>query len=387
MEQPAEAFDPQNLFDFPDPYPMFAMLRATTPVSHVQMFNRESYLVSRYDDAYEVLRDNELFSSRANYEVGKFFGRTLIEMDGREHTRHRSLVQNMFSAKALDALAVTCEQLVHELLDDVQRDTRADLVAQFSLRFPVQVIGRVLGIPRADYPKYQKWALQLVGFSKDPPAGMAASQALHAYLTPIIQAHRAAPTDDVISKLVTGTVEGTGLTDDEVVNFLRLLIPAGAETTSRLIGTMLFALLSERDRYERVRADRSLVPWAIEESLRWETPVVFVAREATRTTEIRGVEIPEGKNVSAIIGAANRDPEKYPDPDAFDLDRHADDHLSFGFGRHFCLGYNLAKLEARTALTAVLDRLPNLRIDPDAPPPSVRGMAFRSPPSLPVRFD
>ena len=387
MEQPTEAFDPKNLFDFPDPYPMFAMMRATTPVSHVQMMNRESYLVSRYDDAYEVLRDNELFSSRANFEVGKFFGRTLIEMDGKEHTRHRSLVQNMFSAKALDVLAVVCQGLVDELLDDVQKDTRADLVEQFSLRFPVQVIGRVLGIPRAEYPKYQKWALQLVGFSKDPPAGLAASQALHTYLTPIIQAHRAAPTDDVISKLVTGTVDGVGLTDDEVVNFLRLLIPAGAETTSRLIGTMLFALLSERERYERVRADRSLVPWAIEESLRWETPVVFVAREATRTTEIRGVEIPAGKNVSAIIGAGNRDPEKYPDPDTFDLDRHADDHLSFGFGRHFCLGYNLAKLEARTALNAVLDRLPKLRIDPDAPPPSVRGMAFRSPPALPVRFD
>jgi pulcherriminic acid synthase len=107
MEQPTEAFDPKNLFDFPDPYPMFAMMRATQPVSFVQMMNRESYLVSRYDDAYDVLRDNELFSSRANFEVGKFFGRTLIEMDGKEHTRHRSLVQNMFSAKALDALAPT----------------------------------------------------------------------------------------------------------------------------------------------------------------------------------------------------------------------------------------------------------------------------------------
>jgi cytochrome P450 len=251
----------------------------------------------------------------------------------------------------------------------------------------VQVIGRVLGIPRAEYPKYQKWALELVGFSKDPPKGMAASQAFRTYLLPIIQAHRAAPTDDVISKLVTGTVDGVGLTDDEVVNFLRLLIPAGAETTSRLIGSMLFALLVERDRYERVRADRSLVPWAIEETLRWETPVVFVAREATRSTEIRGVEIPEGKNVAVIIGAGNRDPEKYPEPDRFDLDRHADDHLSFGFGRHFCLGYTLAKLEARTALGAVLDRFPKLRIDPDAPPPAVRGMAFRSPPALPVRFD
>jgi len=150
---------------------------------------------------------------------------------------------------------------------------------------------------------------------------------------------------------------------------------------------MFFALLAGRaERLERVRADRALVPWAVEETLRWETPVLFVARQATRPAEVAGVPIPEGKVVSAVIASANRDETHYADPDRFDLDRRADDHLSFGFGRHFCLGYHLAKMEARTALGAVLDRLPGLRLDPDAEPPRITGLAFRSPQALRVRW-
>src|SRR5262249_12976845 len=158
--------------------------------------------------------------------------------------------------------------------------------------------------------------------------------------------------------------------------------------TSRLMGSMFFALLAERETgFERVRADRSLVPWAIEETLRWETPVLFVARQATRPAEIAGMAVPQGTMVSAVIASANRDETHYDDPDRFDLDRRRDDHLSFGFGRHFCLGYHLAKIEARTALTAALDRLRNLRFDPAAAAPRITGLAFRSPQALPVRFD
>src|SRR2546428_11452481 len=187
--------------------------------------------------------------------------------------------------------------------------------------------------------------------------------------------------------LAGGTVNVVGLTDDVGITFLRLLLPAGAETTSRLMGSMFFALLADRaERVDRVRADRALVPWAVEETLRWETPVLFVARQATRPTEVAGVHVPEGKVVSAVIASANRDETHYTDPDRFDLDRRADDHLSFGFGRHFCLGYHLAKMEARTALNAVLDRLPELRLDPDAEPPRITGLAFRSPQALRVRF-
>jgi len=152
------------------------------------------------------------------------------------------------------------------------------------------------------------------------------------------------------------------------------------------MGSMFFALLVEPGRLARVREERALVPWAIEETLRWETPVLFVARQATRPATIAGVEVPSGMIVSVVIGSANRDETHYADPDRFDLDRRADDHLSFGFGRHFCLGTHLARMEARTALTAVLDRFPGLRLDPDAPPPRITGLAFRSPQALRVRL-
>jgi cytochrome P450 len=387
MENLSDAFDAQLLFDHPDPYPIFAMLRNTQPVAWIDMMRRPAFIVSKYDDCLTILKDAETFSSRANAEVGRFFGRTLVEMDGREHTRHRALVQQAFVPKAMDAIVPVMESLVQELLDGAARERRVDLVERFTERFPVQVIAHIVGVPRADYARFQRWTIDLVGFAKDPAEGHAAAAAIADYLLPIVRARRAEPRDDVISRLVTGTVDGAGLTDDEVISFLRLLLPAGAETTFRLIGNMLFALLTERSRFERLRADRTLVGWAIEETLRWETSILFVGRESTRATELRGVPIPAGRMVFALLASGNRDEDHYPDPDRYDLDRHADDHLSFGFGRHHCLGYHLARQEAVIALGAVLDRLPNLRLDPDAPAPTITGLAFRSPKALPVLLD
>ncbi len=388
MDDVAAAFDPQLMFDFPDPYPMFADMRRTQPVASITMMNRTSYVVTRYDDVEAVLRDGDTFSSRANAEVGKYMGRTIIEMDGREHARTRALVSAIFVPRALDALAPVIEGLVQEQVDGFVRAGRADLVAELTTIFPVKVMAHIVGVPRTDYAKFMAWSLDLIAFSKDPARGKAASATLHDYLLPLVRQHRAEPRDDVMSRLIAGTVEGVGLSDDEVINFLRLLLPAGAETTSRLMGSMLFALLMDRDAgLERVRADRTLIPWALEETLRWETPVLFVARQATRPVELAGVPIPEGMMVSAVIASGNRDETHFDDPDRFDLDRRRDDHLAFGFGRHFCLGYHLAKMEARTVLGPALDRLPNLRLDPAAPPPRITGLAFRSPQALPVRFD
>lgn len=377
-------FDPQLIFDHPDPYPLFAMLRNTSPVLRTEFANRVAWVVTRYDDCLAILKDPDTYSSASNREVGRVMGRTLVEMDGKEHTRHRALVQQAFVPKNMDALRPVLRALVNELCDELSQETRADLVAGFTERFPIQVIAHMVGIPREDYARYAEWAYAIVGFAKDFAAGQRASLELRDYLLPIIAARRAAPRDDVISKLVTGRVEGHGLTDEEVVSFLRLLVPAGAETTMRLIGNLLVALLSDRDRWERVRTDRNLVPWAIEETLRWETSVVMVSRETTRPVELHGVRIPEREMVSVVVGSANRDERHYERPDEWDLDRRADDHLSFGFGRHHCLGYHLARLEAAIALEALLDRFPALRLDPDAPPPAIVGLAFRSPKVLRV---
>jgi len=374
------------MFDFPDPYPLFAEMRRSQPVARIETVNRMSYVVTRYDDVLAVLRDGETFSSRANAEVGKYMGRTIIEMDGAEHGRMRAVISSVFTPRSIDAMAGSVDALVHEIIDGFARDGRADLIRQFSTALPIQIIAGIVGIPRTDYQKFQRWSLDLIGFPRNPQGGLVAARTLRDYLLPFVRERRAEPRDDVISKLVSGTIEGSGLSDDEVINFLRLLIPAGAETTARLIGSMLLALLVERGRFERVRDDRTLIRWAIEETLRWETPVVFVARQTTRATTLSDIEIPADQLVSAVVGSANRDDAHFENPDAFELDRRADHHVSFGFGRHFCLGSHLARLEARTALSAVLDRLPDVRIDTNAPPPTVTGLAFRSPQALPVLF-
>src|SRR5262245_58858878 len=384
----AANFDPQMIFDHPDPYPMFAMMRASAPVMRVEFMGRVAYSVAKYDDCLAVLKDAETYSSRSNAEVGKVMGRTLIEMDGKEHTRHRMLVQNIFVPRNLDRLEPVLTGLVHEIVDRFANRPSADLVADFMEQFPVQVMAHLTGIPRHDHPQFQRWAIDIIGFPKDLGKGMAAAEALRQYLLPIIRERRANPADDVISQLASGTVDGERLTDDEVVSFLRLLIPAGAETTFKLLGNIFVALLSDREsRYERVRADRSLIPWVIEETLRWETSVLMVSRQATRDVEIRGVPIPAETNLSVLIASANRDEEHYENPDVFDLDRRADDHLSFAFGKHHCLGYHLARMEIRIALNAILDRLPKLRLDPAAPPPQILGLAFRAPKRVDVRLD
>jgi cytochrome P450 len=372
------------LFDHPDPYPMFAMLRASQPVLAAEQFGRRTFLLTRYDDCLAALRDDEAFSSRSNAEAGQVLGRTVLEMDGREHDRHRALVQPAFVHKALDGLASLLEGIVHELLDDVARQRRVDLVSQFTARYPVQVSADMLGIPRADHPRYQRWALDLMGFTLDFARAATAAAEIRTFLLPIIAQRRGEPRNDILTRLVHGTVDGERLSDEEVVSFLRLLIPGGAETTYRLFGNLLVALLTQPDRYGRVRADRSLVPWAIEETLRWETSVVMLSRETTREIELHGVRLPARGMVAVAVGSANRDEAHYERPDEYDLDRRADDHLAFGIGRHHCLGHHLARLEARIALTAILDRFPNLRLDPDCPPPTITGLAFRSPKTLRV---
>jgi len=385
-QEPEVSFSPQDLFDFPDPYPLFASLRATSPVLRVVQFRRETFMVTRYDDVATVLRDHDTFSSRSNEQLAEVMGRNIIQMDGKEHQKHRQIVQHAFHFKAIAALEESMHRMVHELIDAFAADGRANLVEQLAELFPIRVIARLVGVPIRDFEQFKGWALDIIGFTKDRERGLAASRAVRDFLLPIIAERRARPTDDVLSRLVTGEVDGQQLSDEEVVSFLRLLLPAGAETTFRWIGSTLFALLHHPDQLAEVLAERSLAAAALEETLRWETPVLFVGREATRAVEIAGTEIPAGALVTPVIGSANRDESRYPDPDRWDLHRGADDHLSFGGGRHFCLGYHLARIEARIALDALLDRLPNLRLDP-ARPSQIVGLAFRSPRDLHVQFD
>jgi cytochrome P450 len=207
------------------------------------------------------------------------------------------------------------------------------------------------------------------------------------YFAPILADRRSHPADDVISVLAGAELDGQRLTDDDIFAFLRLLLPAGAETTYRSSSNLIFGLLSRPEQLDAVRADRTLVPQAIEEGLRWEPPLTGIMRTATRDVELGGVQVPGGAMLSVTIGAANHDDARWDAPDRFDIFRDPQQHMAFAFGPHMCLGIHLARMETAVVLNAVLDRLPGLRLDPAADDVHITGMAFRSPASLPVLFD
>jgi cytochrome P450 len=337
-----------------------------------------------HDAVTSILRDAEAFASSILAEV---MGHTIIQMGGEEHRRHRGLISVAFRQKAL---ARWEDELVHavvdELIDHFVAAGRAELVRTLTFDFPVQVIARILGLPRSDYPKFQRWSIELISGVANWDRGQAAARALDSYFATVVAERRRSPSDDLISDLCVADFDGHRLDDHEIFAFLRMLLPAGIETTYRSLGNLLCALLTHPDQLETVRADRALVPQAIEEGLRWEPPFLFLLRNAVQDREVCGTSIPAGAIVTVCVGAANRDEVFYDEPDRFDVFRAPRQHVSFGWGPHMCIGMHLARMETRIAMNAVLDRLPNLRSDPDHEPPFVQGTAFRSPPALHVRF-
>jgi len=398
-------FDPFELEDtvsgsIRDPYPAMAELRRQRAV-HVGPIDLgegaeepdpsrpQPVTVLGFDEAVQVLRDNETFSSTV-YEgiMGAVMGRTILQMDEPEHRVHRALVSPTFRSKVLERWeGDLVQRVVNELIDGFASRGSADLVQELTFNFPVQVIAQILGLPRADFPRFQRWAIAITSVASNWDRGVEASCALRDYFAAVLDERRRHPADDLISELSTIEVEGRRLDDEEIYSFLRLLLPAGVETTYRASGNLLYGLLTNPDQLQAVQDDRALVPVAFEESIRWEPPVTVILRRALRDTEIGGVAVEEGADVALLLGAANRDERKYEHPDRFDLFRHSRQSVGFGFGVHVCLGMHLARMEVRVALNTLLDRLADLRLDA-APDQDlhIKGMAFRSPIALPVAF-
>jgi cytochrome P450 len=341
-----------------------------------------------YDECQAVLTDSDNFSSSI-YEniMGPVMGKTLLEQEGDEHRASRALVSPLFRAKMLERWRTELvEVVVHELIDRFAWRGKADLVREFTFAFPVQVIARLMGLPREDYVRFQQLSIELLSVVYNWDIGMAASATLKEYFGEILAERRCDPQDDLISVLAESEIEGERLTDDEIFAFLLLILPAGVETTYRASGNLLVAMLTDPSLLEMVRTDRSIMRGAIEEALRWEPPISTVVRVAKRDCELGGIAIPRGTNVSVSVAAANRDPTHYPDPDRFDPTRKNFAHLTFGAGPHVCLGMPLARMETAVAINALLDRLPDLHLDPAAEQPVINGVAFRSPAALPVEF-
>jgi len=394
-------FDPFELQDtilgdIRDPFPALAAARRRggMQAGPPDLFDDDSeidiapgapvFTAYSHDAVTAVLRDPDAFSSSILADI---LGRTILQMGGDEHRRHRALVSHAFRTKALarwerDLMGLVVDELIDQFVDS----GRAELVRDLTFDFPVQVIARILGLPRRDYPMFQRRSIEMLSILVNPDRGKAAARALDEYFAGVLENRRRQPSDDLISDLSVTEVDGHTLSDDEIFAFLRLLLPAGVETTYRSSGNLLYALLTHPDQLRAVAADRSLVTPAIEEGLRWEPPILFLIRNAIRDAEVCGTTVPDRAIVNVCIGAANRDESRYDDPDRFDVLRQSRQHVTFGWGPHMCIGMHLARMETTVALNAVLDRLPDLRLDPAFEPPFVQGTAFRSPPALHVRF-
>ena len=391
------AFDDAISGDVRDPYTELARLRREEPVQRLEtsgaLPHEESlpmFIVYRHEDVQQMLRDNETFSSAAVIAAfGPVLGEgVMLGMDEPIHGRLRSLVSKAFSQKSLarwqDELV---GRVANSLIDKFAPNGKADLVKEFTFDYPSQIIAGLLGLPEKDYPQFQRWSISLLSWLMNPERGLAASAALCDYFAPILEARRAEPKDDLISALGAAEIDGEKLADEEIFSFLRLLLPAGVETTYRSLGSLLFGLLSDPPQLDAIRADRSLFPQAIEEGVRWEPPLLTITRVTTRDTELGGVSIPAGcdRDADARFGEPARG--SLPRPRHVQHPPRGRANLGWGHGVHVCLGMHLARLEMRTAINLLLDRLPNLRLDPDGDDPHIRGQVFRSPTSLPVLFD
>ncbi len=348
------------------------------------------YQVTKFKDVDAVLRDDKTFSSSINgVHIGQFMGDLILAMNGEEHRKYRNLVAKAFRASQLERWDDTLVRpIINRLLDDIAPLGQADLVATITSKYPVQVICGIAGVPLEDSAQFARWAEEINTGPMSPERGHAASAAMVDYLRPLVEARRAESTGDFLSDLVHTEVDGERLNDDKIYGFLRLLLPAGGETTFRVMGNALLALLTHPDDLERVYADRDLVPEVIEETLRWETSVTMVSRIATADTEISGCPIEKGSPMGILTGSANHDEDRWEDAADWKLGRPVQHHLAFGTGPHQCLGMHLARLELRVGLNEILDRLPNLRLKPEAVDEAViEGFAFRGPRALPVTFD
>jgi len=374
-----------------DPYPILKTLRARAPVHHDSVMNR--YICTRHDDVKAILHDKEFFTDPRNANPGSFsreviggllgFGKTpdMLLMDEPDHRRLRALVSGPFRPKSVERWREEIRRIVDETLDAITED-EFDLIARFAAPVPTVVIARMLGVDPASYEKFHTWSDQVVqvGFNPFPTvaqrhAAAAAQQALHDLFSSEIARRRAAPGDDLLSDMIRAEIEGDRLTQDEMIAQCRLLLIAGNVTTTDLIGNGTRALLDVPEQMDRLRANPGLIGNAVEEMLRYDSPVTNSGRTPNRDVVISGCPVPRGESLSVSLAAANRDPAVYPDPDRFDIERADTHHQAFGGGRHLCLGAHLARVEAQEAILGLLQRFPRLR-------KSERGHVFHAIPSF-----
>ncbi|MFC5185132.1 cytochrome P450 [Actinomadura harenae] len=384
-----------------DPYAAYSAYREKAPLLwHEPM---QSYIVSRYEDVSRVFKDPVFTTANYDWQLEPVHGRTILQLSGREHAVRRALVAPAFRGSELESRFLpVIERNSAELVDAFRRDGRVDLVAQYSTHFPVRVIVDMLGLDRADHARFHRWYTSIIAFlgnlTQDPEVAAAGERTrveLAEYMIPIVRERRANPGDDLLSALCAAEIDGTAMSDEDIKSFVSLLLAAGGETTDKAISAVFANLLTHPGQLDAVREDRSLIPRAFAETLRFTPPVHMIMRQPSEDVEIAGGTIEAGRTVTALIGAANRDPDRYANPDAFDIFRDdlsadtafsaAADHLAFALGRHFCVGALLAKTEVEVGVNQLLDAMPDVRLA-DGHTPTEQGLFTRGPAELPLVF-
>jgi cytochrome P450 len=392
-------FNPMDPAFVEDPYPTYHRLRAEDPVHHSPL---GFWVLTRYADVIAMLRDPRLIkepiaafvAARFGMAVPPGLGLSMLDRDPPDHTRLRGLVSKAFTPKALESLRPHIQQIVNGLLDKVGGRHEMDLIEEFAYPLPVVVICEMLGVPVRDHERFKQWGLDIargldaIMLPPDSEVGkrsVTGRRALAEYFHELIAERRAAPRDDMLSALIAAEEAGDKLNEDELLATCILLLVAGHETTVNLIGNGTLALLRHPDQLRRLREDPGLIGTAVEELLRFDGPVQRTARIPSEDITIGGQTIPKGEMVMPFLGAADRDPAQFPDPDRLDITRADNRHIAFGMGIHFCLGAPLARMEGQIAINTLLKRLPKLALATDKPEHrqslTLRGLA-----SLPVSF-
>jgi len=375
----------------PNLHELLAGLRAQSAVAPVRYHGGVAYLITRYDELKAAMTDDDTFPSAAAYlrHSGPVMGKTIQCMAGAEHRRNRGLVSAAFRPRLMKEfveafLTPVAHQLVDALIEGGEPG-RADLVRDYTVRYAFTVITRLLDFPPTDFDQLKRWGDGLIDFPWNPEFAEQASREFTAYLKPIIDERRQHPGEDLISSLTTTEVDGERLDDEEIYSFIRLLFPAGADTTYRGLGSMFYAVLRHPDVWRAVKADPALIPAVVQEALRWEGPTALLPRFAPKDVTFAGCEIPGGSEVIFGITSANRDERVFADPERFDPWRSERESLSFGHGLHFCLGSHLARREMEVSLRVLAERLPDLALAPGAEV-GIEGTVLRGPTALPVEF-
>lgn len=386
-----------------NPYPVYRTMRESAPL--IRHEATRSWIVSRYEDVERVFKDRAGQFTTENYDwqLEPVHGRTILQLSGREHAVRRALVAPAFRGADLqERFLPVIERNSRELIDAFRHTGRADLVADYATRFPVNVIADMLGLDKADHDRFHGWYTSVIAFlgnlsgDREVAAAGARTRVEFAeYMIPVIRERREKPGDDLLSTLCAAEVDGVRMSDEDIKAFCSLLLAAGGETTDKAIAGIFANLLAHPEQLAAVREDRSLIPRAFAETLRYTPPVHMIMRQTATDVTLSGGTIPAGATVTCLIGAANRDENRYRDPDRFDIMRDdlttttafsaAADHLAFALGRHFCVGALLAKAEVETGVGQLLDALPDLRTE-DGFEVVERGVFTRGPQSLPVRF-